>query len=167
MVFDLLVLIGFTLADYSTGRSLKPWWGTRSIYLTGPVWAFWIAMAALVLHRNAIGWSAVVAGWALWRSLFGWSTFGGSMDVQTLKQLFAELARNVLSSVFPAVALVFGLHIHWEVAVVAMFGFAVLATSAACWYGWEVEHGHDVGPEVDAIHGMIFGALAVIAAGGL
>jgi hypothetical protein len=152
----------FCAADFITGRSLKPWWPTKSIYLTAPVVVIVLVIAATLAHKPVLPWAGLGVGWACWRSILGWSSFGGSMDPQTTSQILRELARNVVSSFFPMAALSF-MGVSPAVAIVSMLVFAMLATVVAIWFGVENRKGHDVDPEVDALHGWLFGILAAAA----
>jgi hypothetical protein len=84
------------------------------------------------------------------------------MDPQTAPVALRELARNLISAIFPFIACIVGLHAPWGLATLLMASFALWATAVAVWYGVEAKRGHDVDPWVDLLHGLGFGMLVSI-----
>lgn len=150
------VIVLFGAANFATGRSMKPWWPTRSVYLTAPIVMAILALAAWLNHADPIRWASVGLGWACWRSVLGWSSFGGSMNPTSLQSALRELLRNAVSSIFPLAAFIYA-GVQWPPAAFAMGMFAIFTTAIAVWYGAESLKGHDVDPEVDALDGVGFG----------
>jgi hypothetical protein len=138
--------------DWWTGRDLATRWGLpgRSIWYSGPV-----AAAATWPHW----W--VGASWALWRGVLGWSSFGGSLDPRTVRQVLGLAARNAVGVVPLALAAHFIGGRSWGVCAALCAVFVVLATEANLWLAIEAERGRDVDSAVDALHGLAFGLVCL------
>jgi hypothetical protein len=155
--FYALLPVVFGVADYITGRDFLAklklpgrsiWWVTPPLCL-----GLW-----LMDHRLA----AVGIAWALWRSVLGWSSFGGALNPKTTSQGLGLFLRNLVSSIPVVLALVFGLHVFWLVGIAAMVAFCIWATALNFWLTSEATHGRDADPTVDALHGIGFGSMLVI-----
>lgn len=148
----------FGVADYFTGRDWKHLgWPLRSIYAVCPILMAALAAWGMMFSSWHLMW--VGLGWGCYRSVLGWSSFGGSMDIQNRKQLIGELERNLLSVAFPILTLIL-IHRSPYGVIPAMFLFAAVATMIAVAYGYYVrEEKIDIGPQTDIARGIAFGLI--------
>lgn len=145
------------LADFVTGRDYfaKLKLPGRSIWYVAPV----VCLLLWPIDRRLV---AVGLSWALWRSVLGWSSFGGAMDPRTWRQGLGLLVRNLVSSIPLALALHFALGWVWLWTIVGVVAFCIWADLLNLWLTSEADRGKDVDPTVDALHGFGLGVLVLV-----
>jgi hypothetical protein len=156
-----LLTTAYWVTDYWTGRDWFSKHGIdgRSIYYTGPM-----LMALTGLVWPPLAWLGL--GWSLWRSVFGWSSFGGRIDPQNLKDCLHLFFRDMVSMVFVIPALVYACGVSLTVAMSTMTAFCVVAVLIAYFV---VTGGEKQTPPVDAVpaseayRGWAFGVFAFLA----
>jgi len=153
----------FMAAEYVTGRGGALFKAPgRSIWYVGPALA--LALWFVPYHGLPL-WSLGVA-WALWRGVLGWSSFGGSEDPTTARQLEGEGLRDLVAYLFLLLPLpLFPLALRIPLAIGAfVFTFCHLALALA--QGDEAEEGRDITPGVDLARGAVFGLIWALVLGG-
>lgn len=160
VMFSLLVT-AYWIADYWTGRS---WFNQRgidgrSIYYTGPM-----LMALTGMVWEPLAWLGL--GWSLWRSVFGWSSFGGRIDPQNFKDCLHLFFRDMVSMVFVIPALVYACGVSMVRAVESMTAFCVVAVAISYFVvtgGQKQTPPVDAVPAAEAYRGWFFGLFAWLA----
>lgn len=145
------------LADFATGRDYfaKAKLPGRSIWYVAPAVCL---LLWLIDGRLAI----IGVSWALWRSVLGWSSFGGALDPRTWQQALGLFVRNLVSSIPLAAALHFALGWTWPWIAVGVVAFCIWADLLNLWLTSEADKGRDADPAVDALHGFGLGTLVLI-----
>ena len=145
-------------ADYITGRDYfsKAHIPGRSIWYVAPVLAF-----ALYFLQPSL--AAVALGWACWRSVLGWGTFGGRMDPRSLRDGALLLLRHAVSMVFVVPVLIFLCHVPIALTLTTMGLFCIAAVLTAYVVTLGAIHNQDVVPDVEFVRGGLFGVFLAIA----
>ena len=153
----------FCAANFVTGRDYfkRMRLPGRSIWYVTPLLACAVACVSPPLWPLAFAWAA-------WRGVLGWSSFGGAMNPTTIAQAAGLAERNALMLPFTTLALWACGHVPLGLAVGMTLLFWVLAEMVSLAYGYWTDHfAGDVDPEVDALHGLLYGGMVLLAVGGL